>query len=300
VTQATGVDVLEQLALSSPKTEREPWISPATVAVLIRKELRDAVHNRWFVSYTVGFTVMALGVSYLAQVGTGYSGFAGFGPTAASMINLVLLLVPLMALTLGASSLTLERDRGMLAYMLAQPVNRVEVILAKYLGLAVALLGALSAGFGAAAMLIARQADAQQVGMFLRLVGFSAMLALCMLAVGMMIATFMRRSGAAAGMALLVWLALLLLGDLGLMGSAVLFRMQTPQLFLIAIINPAECFRLSVIGGFDATLDVLGPAGLYASNTFGSQLPALLAAILGAWTLVPLTLAVFRFTRKPL
>lgn len=300
MTQATGVDVLEQLALSSPKTEREPWISPATVAVLIRKELRDAVHNRWFVSYTVGFTVMALGVSYLAQVGTGYSGFAGFGPTAASMINLVLLLVPLMALTLGASSLTLERDRGMLAYMLAQPVNRVEVILAKYLGLAVALLGALSAGFGAAAMLIARQADAQQVGMFLRLVGFSAMLALCMLAVGMMIATFMRRSGAAAGMALLVWLALLLLGDLGLMGSAVLFRMQTPQLFLIAIINPAECFRLSVIGGFDATLDVLGPAGLYASNTFGSQLPALLAAILGAWTLVPLTLAVFRFTRKPL
>lgn len=300
MTQATGVNVLEQLALSSPKTEREPWISPATIIVLVRKELRDAVHNRWFVSYTVGFTVMALGVSYLAQIGTGYSGFAGFGPTAASMINLVLLLVPLMALTLGASSLTLERDRGMLAYMLAQPVNRVEVILAKYLGLAVALLGALSAGFGAAALLIARQADAQQVGMFLRLVGFSAMLALCMLAVGMMIATFVRRSGAAAGVALLAWLAFLLLGDLGLMGSAVIFRMQTPQLFLVAIINPAECFRLSVIGGFDATLDVLGPAGLYASNTFGRRLPALLAGILGAWTLVPLLLAVFRFTRKPL
>ncbi len=300
MTQATAVTVAEQLVGSTIRTPRELWISPATVAVLIRKELRDAVHNRWFVSYTIGFTVMALGVSYLAQVGTGYSGFAGFGPTAASMINLVLLLVPLMALTLGASSLTLERDRGMLAYMLAQPVNRVEVILAKYLGLAIALLGTLSAGFGAAALLIARQADAQQVGMFLRLIGFSAMLALSMLAVGLMIATFMRRSGAATGAALLAWLTFLLLGDLGLMGSAVLFRMQTPQLFLIAIINPAECFRLSVIGGFDATLDVLGPAGLYASNTFGSQLPALLAAILGAWTLLPLTLAVYRFTRKPL
>lgn len=300
MTQVTGA-IAPGNHVAPPKSDsREAWISPVNVAVLIRKELRDAVHNRWFVSYTVGFTMMALGVSYLAQVGTGYSGFAGFGPTAASMINLVLLLVPLMALTLGSSSLALERDRGMLAYVLAQPVNRVEVIIAKYLGLAIALLGALSAGFGAAALLIARQADAQQVGLFLRLIGFSAMLSLSMLAVGMMIATFIRSSSAATGVALLAWLMFLLLGDLGLMGSAVLFRMQTPQLFLVAIINPAECFRLSVIGGFDATLDVLGPAGLYASNTFGPRLPALLAAILGVWTLLPLMLAIFRFTRRPL
>ncbi len=300
MTQAAGATPPERKATQMKSEPREAWISPATVSVLIRKELRDAVHNRWFVSYTAGFTVMALGVSYMAQVGTGYSGFAGFGPTAASMINLVLLLVPLMALTLGSSSLALERDRGMLAYVLAQPVNRVEVILAKFLGLAIALLGALAAGFGAAALLIARQADAQQVGLFLRLVGFSAMLAISMLAVGMMIATFIRSSGAATGAALLAWLTFLLLGDLGLMGSAVMFRIQTPQLFLTAIINPTECFRLSVIGGFDATLDVLGPAGLYASNTFGPRLPVLLAVILVTWTLVPLMLAVFRFSRKPL
>ena len=300
MTQAAGVTPSELKATQMKSEPREAWISLATVSVLIRKELRDAVHNRWFVSYTAGFTVMALGVSYMAQLGTGYSGFAGFGPTAASMINLVLLLVPLMALTLGSSSLALERDRGMLAYVLAQPVNRVEVILAKFLGLAIALLGALAAGFGAAALLIARQADAQQVGLFLRLIGFSAMLALSMLAVGMMIATFIRSSGAATGAALLAWLTFLLLGDLGLMGSAVMFRIQTPELFLTAIINPTECFRLSVIGGFDATLDVLGPAGLYASNTFGPRLPVLLAVVLVTWTLVPLMLAVFRFSRKPL
>ena len=298
--KANGSILSSKPGVTVERTRREPWVDPVTVAVLVRKELRDAVHNRWFISYTAGFTLMALGVSYLAQVGTGYAGFAGFGPTAASMINLVLLLVPLMALTLGSSGLALERDRGMLAYMLAQPVNRAEVILAKYLGLAVALLGALASGFGAAALVIARQADAQQVGLFLRLVGFSALLALAMLAVGLMIASFVRRSSAATGAALLAWLVFLLLGDLALMGSAVVFRMQTPQLLLTALVNPTECFRLSVIGGFDATLDVLGPAGLYASNTFGPRLPALVAIVLCAWALVPLALATLRFTRKPL
>ena len=282
------------------KNPREPWINPTTIMVLMQKELRDAVRNRWFISYAIGFAVMALAVSYLAQVGTGYSGFAGFGPTAASMVNLVLLLVPLMALTLGASSLPLERERGMLAYLMAQPVNRIEVILAKYLGLSTALLGALTLGFGAAGLLIAQQADPQYAGLFLRLVGFSAMLALAMLAVGLLISTFMRSPGAATGTALLAWLVFLLLGDLGLMGSAVLFRMQTPQLFLTAIINPTECFRLAIIGGFDASLDVLGPAGLYASNTFGKMLPALLASILTAWIVITLLLAFFRFSRKPL
>ena len=279
---------------------REPWIHPGTVWVLIRKELRDAVRNRWFLTYAIAFTVMALGVSYLAQVGTGYSGFAGFGPTAASMINLVILLVPFMALTLGAASLPYERDRGMLGYMLAQPVNRIELLLAKYLGLSLSLLGALALGFGVAGLVIARQTDPQQIWMFLRLVGFSAMLALAMLSVGLLISTVMRSAGAATGTALLAWLVFLLLGDLGLMGSAVIFRMQTPQLFLTAIANPAECFRLAVIGGFDASLDVLGPAGLYAANTFGHGLPWLLAGVLVAWMIVPLLFAAFRFTRKPL
>lgn len=282
------------------RDRREWWVHPGTLAVLIRKELRDAVRNRWFVSYAVGFAVMALGVSYLAQVGTGYSGFAGFGPTAASMVNLVLLLVPLMALTLGASSLPLERDRGMLAYLMAQPVNRVEVILAKYLGLSAALLGALALGFGVAGLLIARQADPQHLGLFLRLVGFSAMLALAMLAVGLMISAFVRSPGAATGTALLAWLVFLLLGDLGLMGSAVVFRLQSEQLFLVAVVNPAECFRLAIIGGFDASLDVLGPAGVYAAYTFGPRLPVLLVGILAAWIVVPLLIAMFRFSRRPL
>ncbi|HRV95558.1 MAG TPA: ABC transporter permease subunit, partial [Anaerolineae bacterium] len=115
------------------------------VITLLKKEINDALNNRWFVLYAAAFTGLSLLLSWLSlsSGGLGYTGFASFGRTAASLVNLVLLVAPLMALTIGAGSLAGERERGTLAYLLAQPVNRAEVLLGKYLGLAASLLGAL-------------------------------------------------------------------------------------------------------------------------------------------------------------
>lgn len=279
---------------------RERRLDPRTILPLVRKELRDAFRNRWFISYTIAFAVLSLALAYLSRVGTSMSGFSGFGPTAAAMINLVILVVPLMSLTIGAGSLTVERERGMLAYLLAQPINRVELILAKYLGLALALLGSLAIGFGAAGAILARNADPAHLRIFVHLVGMSAILALAMLAVGVFISTLARRSGAATGAAILAWLVLVFLGDLGLMGSAVLFRLQAQDLFMLAIVNPTQAFKLAVIGGFDSNLDVLGPAGLYAVNTFGPYLSTLLVGCLLAWLFIPLLASIVVFSRRPL
>ena len=57
---------------------------------LAEKELRDALHNRWFVLYTLAFIGLSLAFSYMSLAGAGIVGFAGFGRTAASLINLVL------------------------------------------------------------------------------------------------------------------------------------------------------------------------------------------------------------------
>ena len=59
--------------------------------------LRDALRNRWFVLYTLAFMGLSLAFSYLALAGAGIVGFAGFGCTAAGLIDLVLLIVPLGA-----------------------------------------------------------------------------------------------------------------------------------------------------------------------------------------------------------
>ena len=122
-------------------------MSISIIWTLAQKELREALRNRWFVLYTLAFIGLALALSYMSLAGAGISGFAGFGRTAASLINLVLLIIPLMALTVGAQSLAHEAEHGTLAYLLAQPVTRAEVFAGKYLGLALALTLSTLAGF---------------------------------------------------------------------------------------------------------------------------------------------------------
>jgi Cu-processing system permease protein len=246
--------------------------------------------------------LLAVGLSYLSRVGTAMSGFAGFGATTASLVNLVLLIVPLISLTIGAAGLAPERERGTLAYLLAQPLSRLEIFLGKFLGLATALLGTLFIGFGASALVLvgSSAADLRQLPIFLTLVAVASLLALSMLSVGLLISCVARKPATATGAAVLVWLLVVFVADLGLMGSAVLFRLNASTLLLLGLANPAECFKLAVIGSFDRTLDLLGPAGLYAANTFGPALVPTLIASLAAWTLLPLLAAATLFTRKPL
>ncbi len=275
-------------------------IDPRTVVPLVRKELRDALRNRWFLLYTLAFGALAVGLATLSQIGAGLSGFAGFGKMAASLVNLVLLVVPLMALTVGASGLSAERERGMLAYLLSQPVTRLEVFVAKFIGLGLALAGSISVGFGLSVALLASRSAQADVGIFIRLVGLSIVLALAMLAVGMLLSVVLKRSSTAIGAAVFVWLGFVFLGDLGLMGATVMFKLPVQQLFGLSLVNPTQAFKLAAVGGFDSTLDLLGPAGLYGVQTFGSWLMPMLLGAMAAWVLVPMTLAAVLFTRRPL
>jgi Cu-processing system permease protein len=265
---------------------------------IARKEVRDALSNRWFLLYAAGFAVLALGLSRLSLGGGEAAGFAGFGRTAASLVNLVLLIVPLMGLTLGAAGLAGERERGTLATLLAQPVTRAEVLLGKYLGLALALVAALALGFGLAGGVVAFEGGAVDSSAYLAVVGFAMLLALTMLSVGFLISSAARRVGAATGVALFVWLALVFFGDLGLMGTAVTMRLNVGTLLGLALLNPLETYRIGAVQAITGTLDALGPAGVFAVRTFGGSLLALLVGALVAWIAVPLALAGLVFQRR--
>lgn len=267
------------------------------VAAVLQKELRDSLRNRWFVLYTVAFTVLALGLSFLALSGAGIVGFAGFGRTAASLINLVLLIVPLMALTVGAQSLAAEQERGTLSYLLAQPVTRLEIFLGKYLGLALAILAALTLGFGISGLVMAVNGMAY-ADSYLVLVSLAFLLALTMLSVGFVISAFAHKASIAIGIALFLWLTFVFLGDLGMMGTTVAMRLKIADLFLLSSANPLQVFKMASILSINATLDVLGPAGLYALQTYGSNLLWVFVAILAAWVVAPLGVAYVRFLKR--
>ena len=243
-------------------------MNPKTIATLANYELRASLRNRWFALYALAFTVLAVALSSLSLSGAGMFGFAGFGRTAASLINLVLLIVPLMGLTIGAQSLAGEREQGTLAYLLAQPVNRVEVLLGKLVGLGGALLAALLLGFGLSAAVIAWQGGTVEAG---------------------------RYGALAVGLALFVWLLLVFVGDLGLMGTAMAMKLNIGTLFTLTLLNPLQVFKIATVNSLRASLEILGPAGIYATRTYGDALNAVLIGVLVVWVALPMLGAYVRF-----
>jgi Cu-processing system permease protein len=276
-----------------------PRFLSSTLAIA-KRELREAARSRWFVLYTIAFAVLGLGVSYISSASAGGGGLSGFGRTTAGLINIVLLVVPLMALTAGAGSIASDRERGMLAYLLSQPVSRLEVMLGKYLGLAAALLACICLGLGTCAVLLAWKAGggAAHAGTIVWFAGLSFGLALGMLSVGMLISVLARKASVAVGSAVFLWLALAFLTDLGLMAGTLALKLRIQTLFALSLANPLQVFKMWSLHAIDATLDVLGPAGLYAVEEHGHRLHLLFGGALALWAMVPLVVAAVIFSRR--
>ena len=84
------------------------------------------------------------------------------------------------------------------------------------------------------------------------------------------------------------------------MGTAMAVRIPVEALFVTAVLNPVEAFRILTVPLFAASLDVLGPAGTFAVDSLGSWAPWVgLVALLG-WIVVPLQIAYRRFERRDL
>lgn len=271
-----------------------------SVVTLSQRELLDAFRNKWFLVYSIAFVVLCLGLAMMIVNSAGYTGISGFGRTAAGLINLVLFLAPLMGLTLGAQALSAEREQGTLAYLMAQPVSLAEIFLAKFLGLAIAIGGAVVIGFSLSSLAIISWSGGSGVELFLRLLPLTLLLAWATLALGFLISARSDKTVTALGIGVVMWILLVLIGDLGLMGTSVVVGMSPELLLGLTIINPLEAFRVGAIMEIRGSLELLGPAGLVARDTMGDATTLVLVAVMAAWLIGGLALAYVLARRKEL
>lgn len=270
----------------------------ANILIIGQKELREALRNRWFVLFTFAFAGLSMALSSLSQPELGQMSLSNYSRTSASLINLVLLFIPLIGLVLGSSGLASERETGALDYLLSQPVNHAEVLIGKYLGMACALLASLIFGFGTAAAAMAISNQAGNPTSYLITVALASLLALAMLSIGFLISVSMWKLSTALTSSLFVWLAFVFIGDLGIMGAAIITQMPISTLFWISIINPLQMFKMAAILNIQADLEVLGPVGMYATEQYGEALLPILILGLILWAIVPLGLALMQFSDR--
>lgn len=257
------------------------------LTLIAGREMRDAWRNRWFLLFTAAFGLVAVGLSWLSTTGVVGLGFAGYGRTAASLVNLVLLVVPLMGLVLGTGAIAGERERGSLVFLLAQPIEPWELVAGKFAGLSAAMASSILLGFGIAAGALRARGATGPLGPFLAFLGLTALLAMAAVSAGMLISAASERTSLAAGLGVFLWLALVFLGDLGLMGTSLTLGMSAEALLTAALVNPLTVFKVAALFLIRGGLETLGPAGLVATRTLGTALLPILLAVLAAWVVLP-------------
>jgi Cu-processing system permease protein len=267
------------------------------VIAIARRELAEAISNRWLIGYAIGFAVLALALSRAGISAAGYGGLGGFGRTAASLINALVLFVPLFGLTMGANAIAGDRERGSLLYLLAQPVSRGEVLFGKALGTAAALIAAVSGGFGLASLALIGGPGGDGLSFF-GLAVLTMLLGAISLGHGMALGSFFQRTAPALGAAMIVWLVLVFLGDLSLIATTLALHPKPSTLLAMLLINPLQAFKLLAVYTLRSNLDALGSVGHLAMREFGAGLPWLLAAVMSVWAIIGFAVAQLRFSRQ--
>lgn len=270
------------------------------VRLCARQELVLAVRSRWTQTFALAFAALALAVAVSGYVLSGGSGVQDFARTAASLVQLVILLVPLTALLLGV--LALASDRGNAELLFSQPVSRAAILLGRVLGLYQALVSAQAIGFGAAGLVIYSRAGDEGVLGFLVVVGAAVALTGVCLGLAALIAAgnIGKRRSRALAVALVVWLVLVVLADLAALGTASLLRSGAASRLLItaAIVNPVGAVRTAALLLIEGTA-AFGSASLALLRFTGGPVRAglLLAGSIALWLAVPFWIASRRLAR---
>lgn len=268
-----------------------------------RQELLLAVRSRWTQIFAVVFAGLALAVASSGYVLTGGYGVQDFARTAASLVQLVVLLVPLAALLMGSLALTPERGASELLF--SQPVRRGSILLGKLLGLFEALAAAQALGFGAAGLVIFSQAGGAGLGTFLLLALGSLVLTAVFLGLAALLAAGSPERGRARvlALALVVWFVAVVVFDVAALGLASMLPsgLASRALILAVLINPADAVRTGALLAAEGTA-AFGAASLaflrFTRGPLGAGL--LLTASLLLWLVVPPFLAVRRLGKSDL
>lgn len=264
---------------------------------IVRKELIDAFRNRWVIGYAILLGILGVFAAWVGLKSSGGMVFQMFGRTSATITNLSLLLAPLVAALLGATSIAGEREKGTLERLLAQPISPAQLVTGKFLGLVLAIAAATMMGFTPAGVLIAVLAPAS-LPLFLLFPFLVVPVAAAMAGLGMMSSVSSTTAAKSLGNAVVIWFSLVLFYDLVLMGTLMVLALPPAGVAALLVINPVDAARTLLVLLLEPDLHILGPAGAVLVTKLGRWGAAgALVVVLVTWSIVPLLIARRAFDR---
>lgn len=265
----------------------------SAISVVAAQEIKINIRNKWMLMFAAAFATLSLAVCYFGLVTMTTVGVQGFTRTTASLLNLVLYLVPLVSLVMAAISFSGEK--GTTELLFSQPISRLDILTGKILGLFSCIAGATCIGFGSAGAVIAARAGGEGSAKFAIFVGLALLLALVFLSLGTMVTILFDDKAKALGASLFLWFFFVIFYDLLAIGMTFLFKERTANVFIFLSLfgNPVDLVRVSSLMNLGGAT-VFGAAGAallkFLGGTMWSNLVLVIALVF--WGVGPLLVAI--------
>ncbi len=261
---------------------------------IARKELADGLRNRWIWTVSALLATSVLVIAFLGAAPVGVTGGTDGGAVMASLLNLAVYLVPLLALVLGCGAIIDEKLRGTLDLILVYPLSVSEYFWGTFLGFSLALSVAIVSGFGGAGVVIYFR-QGLDLGPYLSLIVLALVLGVVFLGLSFLLSILSRDRGRAIVSSVFVWICFVLVFDLMLVGALVVSEGGIPDEVVsgLLLLNPTDVFRILCFKWIAGSGSPLGLSGVMSS---APSTASLVSALL-LWLAVPLgaSLAIFRY-----
>ncbi|MDX5418383.1 MAG: ABC transporter permease [Hymenobacteraceae bacterium] len=250
---------------------------------IIKYVLYDIVRNKIIVAYTLFLLLLSIGLFNLG--GSPEKGLL-------SLLNLVLLTVPLISIVFGTTHF--YNSYEFMELLVSQPIKRSKIFMSEYWGVSLSLSGAFVIGVGIPVLLFAPSAT----GLYLVLTG--VFITFIFVALAFLASVVTRDKAKGIGIALLLWFYFALIYDglvLFILYSFADYPLEYATLALTAM-NPVDLGRVMVLLNLDISA-MMGYTGALYKSIFGSMWGIGIAlVVMVLWVLVPVLASRRAFKRR--
>ncbi|NNL21097.1 MAG: ABC transporter permease subunit [Ignavibacteriaceae bacterium] len=254
---------------------------------VLRYEIHNSIRSKWVILYTfffflLGYTLFSLS----SDVNKAYI----------SLMNIVLIVIPLVSLIFGA--IYLYSSREFIEMMLSQPIDRKSLFTGIYFGTSIPLAAGYLIGIVTPFLIFGKVKEQTEGLMFLVLIGIA--LTFVFTAISFLITVLQDDKAKGLGLIILIWLIFSVIYD-GIMLFVVYYFEEYPLekvMIALSVINPIDLGRILFLMKFNISA-LMGYTGAVFQSFFGSTLGVLLSAIgLLLWIAVPLFFSTKIFRKK--
>lgn len=250
-------------------------------------EIHNTIRSKWIIIYTfffflVGYTLFTLS----GDVNKAYI----------SLMNIVLIVIPLVSLIFGA--VYLYNSREFLEMMLSQPIDKRSLFLGIYFGVSIPLVSGYIIGIITPFLIFGKVNEQTDGLVFLLLIG--AALTFVFTAISFLVTVLQDDKAKGLGIIILIWLVFSVIYD-GIVLFIVYYFQEYPLeniMIGLSVTNPIDLGRILFLIKFNISA-LMGYTGAVFQKFFGSSFGVILSAIcIILWVMIPIVLGNKVFKKK--